>query len=112
MLLRHSTPKRNLPGIVRHGLLCGKSQGRLKAVWLHSPARTVWATLHVVKRHGGRVEDVVTLEVEVPRSWLRRNRRGVWYVAQDIPFDRVRRIVTFAEVAGAVACCLGRSRAT
>jgi hypothetical protein len=103
MLLRHSTPKRNLPGIVRAVLLCGKSEGRLKAVWLHSPARTVWATLHVVKRHGGRVEDVVTLEIEVPRSWLKRNRRGVWYVKADISFDRVRRIVTFAEVAGAVA---------
>jgi hypothetical protein len=46
---------------------------------------------------------VVTLEIEVPRSWLKRNRRGVWYVTDDIPFDRVRRIVTFAEVAGAVA---------
>jgi hypothetical protein len=51
----------------------------------------------------GRVEDVVTLDVEVPRSCLKRNRRGVWYVGRDIPFDRVRRIVTFAEVAGAVA---------
>jgi hypothetical protein len=39
----------------------------------------------------------------VPQSWLRRNRRGVWYVKDDIPFDRVRRIVTFAEVARAVA---------
>jgi hypothetical protein len=67
---RHSTPKRNLPGIVRHG---------------------------------GRVEDVVTLELDLPRSWLKRNRRGVWYVARDVPFDRVRRIGTFAEVAGAVA---------
>jgi hypothetical protein len=46
---------------------------------------------------------VVTLEIEVPRSWLKKNRRGVWYVKDDIPFDRVRRIVTFAEVAGAVA---------
>jgi hypothetical protein len=88
---------------VRAGLLCGESQGRLKAVWLHNPARTVWATLHVVQRHGGRVEDVVTREIEVPRSGLRRNRRGIWYVTTDIPFDRVRRTVTFAEVAGAVA---------
>jgi hypothetical protein len=103
MLLRHSTPKRNLPGIVKAGLLCSKSKGRRPAVWLHSPARSGWATLHVVKRHGGRVEDVVTLEIEVPRSWLKKNRRGVWYTTRDVPFDRVRRIVTFAEVAGAVA---------
>ena len=56
---------------------------------------------HLVGLVGAEVR--VTLEIEAPRSWLKRNRRGVWYVARDIPFDRVRRIVTFAEVAGAVA---------
>src|SRR5262245_22140463 len=47
--------------------------------------KTAWATLHTVKRHGGKVEDVVVPEVEVPRAWLRRNRRGLWYSCQDIP---------------------------
>jgi hypothetical protein len=37
MLLRHATLIRNLPGIERRGLLCGKSQGQLPVVWLHTP---------------------------------------------------------------------------
>src|SRR5262245_7102271 len=36
-------------------------------------------TVQTVERHGGRVENVLILEVEVPRSWLRRNRRPLWY---------------------------------
>ena len=100
MLLRHATPKRNLPSIQRSGLLCSKSKGKLAVVWLHCPTKTAWATLHTVKRHGGRVEDVVVLEVEVPRSWLRRSRRGLWHSAgKDVPPARIRRLSEFAEVA-------------
>jgi hypothetical protein len=55
--------------------------------------------LHVVKRHGGRVEDVVILEVEVPRRWLRRNRRGLWYSKRDIPPGRFRGLIRFPELA-------------
>jgi hypothetical protein len=43
---------------------------------------------------------VVTLEIDVPRSWLKKNRKGVWFTAKDIPPDRIRRLITFAEVAG------------
>ena len=39
MLLRHATPRRNLPSIKRGGLLTAKSLGRMPAVWLHAPAR-------------------------------------------------------------------------
>jgi hypothetical protein len=46
MLLRHATLIRNLPGIERRGLLCCKSQGRLPVVWLHTPAKSFWATRH------------------------------------------------------------------
>ena len=79
MLLRHATLIRNLLSIQRHGLLCSKSQGRLKAVWLATEGKSSWAAMHVVERHGGRIEAVVTLEVDVPRSWLRRSRKGLWY---------------------------------
>jgi RNA:NAD 2'-phosphotransferase (TPT1/KptA family) len=100
MLLRHATPRRNLTSIKRTGLLTAKSQGRMPAVWLHSPARSAWATLHVVKRHGGRVENTVTFEVDVPRSWLRRSRKGIWYTKRDVPPERFRRVIDFIEVAG------------
>jgi hypothetical protein len=100
VLLRHATPLRNLPSIQRHGLLTAKSRGRLKVVWLHAASKSSWAVLHTVKRHGGRVQDVVILEVEVPRSWLRRNRRKLWYSTRDIPPHRFRRLISFAELAG------------
>jgi hypothetical protein len=100
IVLRHATLRKNLPSIGRLGLLGAKSKGRLKVVWVHAASKTPWATLHTVKRHGGRVEDVVVLEVEVPRGWLRRSRRGLWYSTEDIPPARIRRAISFAEVAG------------
>jgi hypothetical protein len=63
-----------VPAIQRRGLLCGKSMGKRPIVWLHSPAHSFGAALHTVRRHGGRVEAVVILLVDVPREWLRRNR--------------------------------------
>ena len=38
MLLRHATLARNLNSILRHGLLCSYSKGKLAAVWLCTPA--------------------------------------------------------------------------
>jgi hypothetical protein len=100
MKLRHATPSRNLASIRRRGLLCFKSQGRLPAVWLHAPGKTSWALLHIVKRHGGRVEEVIVLEVNVPAHWLRHSpRRGLWYVRREIPPARLRRLFQFDELA-------------
>ena len=103
MLLRHATPRRNGPAISRAGLLAGKSKGRLAVVWLHAPGTTAWAALHTVKRHGGRVEGVIVLELDVPRRWLRRNRRGLWYTARDVPPERIRRVIDFGELAASPA---------
>jgi RNA:NAD 2'-phosphotransferase (TPT1/KptA family) len=97
--LHHATFARNLNSILRRGLLTGKSQGKLAAVWLCSAAKTLWAAAHVVGRHGGRIESVVVLEIEVPRSWLRRNRKGLWYCPRDIPRERIRGASTFGRLA-------------
>lgn len=97
--LRHATLKRNLTSICSRGLLCSKSQGRLKVCWVHAASKTTWAMLHTVKRHGGRIEDVVVLEVNIPRSWLRRSKKRLWYSLADIPPGRVGKILTFAEMA-------------
>jgi len=98
MLLRHATPTRNLPSIQRRGLLCCKSLGKRHVVWLHSPSKSSWATLHTVRRHGGRVQDVVILEIDVPRKWLRRSKRGLRYSVKDVPPERIRRVITFGEL--------------
>jgi hypothetical protein len=62
---------------------------------VHAAGKTPWATLHTVKRHGGRVENVVVLEVTVPRRWLRRSKRGLWYCPRDIPPERFHGLITF-----------------
>ena len=100
MLLRHATPARNLNSILRAGLLTSKSQGRLPAVWLCAAARASWAVLHTIRRHSGRVETTVVLEVDVPRSWLRKSKKGLWYCTRDVPPWRIRRVLAFAELAG------------
>ena len=100
MLLRHATPRRNLSSIRRMGLLTALARGKTPAVWLHSPGRSAWAALHTVKRHGGRVESVVVLEVSIPRSWLRRCRKGVWQVRRDIGPERLRGLIDFGTLAG------------
>jgi hypothetical protein len=61
------------------GLQPGLARGKLKAVWLHATAKTCWAVRHVSHRHHVPAERVVVLAVRVPRSQLRRNRRGLWY---------------------------------
>ncbi len=100
MLLRHATLRRNLPSIEALGLLASKSKGKLPVVWLHAPSKTAWAMLHVVKRHGGRIEDVVVIELEVPRRWLRRSRKRLWNTARDVPPCRFVRLIDFQEIAG------------
>jgi hypothetical protein len=45
----------------------------------------------------------VVLEVDVPRSWLRRNRKGLWYSLHDVPPGQIRRVLTFQELAGSPA---------
>jgi hypothetical protein len=100
MLLRHATPRRNLESIRRHGLLLSKSKTKRPAVWLHTPGKSGWAVLHTVGRHGGRADSIVILELHVPRSWLRRSRRGLWWCPCDIPPERIEKLIVFAEMTG------------
>src|SRR5262249_38951744 len=41
--------RRRLNSILRLGLLCSYSKGKLASVWACSPARSWWAVLHVIK---------------------------------------------------------------
>jgi hypothetical protein len=99
--VHHATPRRNLGSILTDGLLTAKSRGALKAVWLCESGRKHWACMHAVRRHGGRIEDVVVLEVSIPRDWLKRHGghvKGLWRSVRDIPARFVRRIVGFSEL--------------
>jgi hypothetical protein len=99
MLLRHATPARNVNSILRNGLLCSRSRGRMPVVWLHTPGRSLWAVVHTVGRHGGRPETVVVIELEVPRRWLRRSRRGLWHCRRNLAPACFRRLLDFRQVA-------------
>jgi hypothetical protein len=72
----------------------GRCAGRL-----HSPARSLWALAHTVSRHGAHIERAVVLQVDVPRSWLRRSKTGLWYSVRDVPADRIGGVVTFGALA-------------
>src|SRR5262249_1610031 len=96
--LGHATLRHNLPSILRDGILTAKSRGRFKAVWLHDTDRAHWAALQTGRRHGGRVEDVVVLQVCVPRAWLRQHggkAKGLWRSVRDVPPRCIRRVVGF-----------------
>ena len=60
--------------------LYGNSKGNLPVVWACSPSRSSWAVLHVIRRHGGTVETIVVLELDVPAP---------------------KRVLCFSELAGA-----------
>jgi hypothetical protein len=44
--------------------------------------------------------DQALRELDIPRRWLRRNRRGLWYTPRDVPPGRIKRVIDFGELAG------------
>ena len=65
---------------------------------LYATSQSEWPRLHIVDRHGDRVENVVNIEPDGSRSWLRRSRRGLRYSLRDVPAKRIRRVITFDEL--------------
>jgi hypothetical protein len=101
VVLYHASPRRNYPSISCQGLLTAMSQGALKAVWLVEEGRVHWACLHAVRRHGGRIEDVLVFKVEVPRGWLRGHGgavAGLYRCVNDVAPQRFRKVSGFGEL--------------
>lgn len=98
-IIYHCTDVRSLEGILQDGLLTSKSIGVRKAVWGVSESKVWWAIKHVMDKRKIGVRRVVVLTLDVPRSWMRRHKRGMWYVSRDIPTSRIRKIVGFEQVA-------------
>ena len=84
MRLYHATPKANLQSIRTNGLDPNRSQGAKNLVWLHTQSRRDWAILHTIQRHKCDVSEVVIIAVDVPRTKLRRRRRGLWSTPEAI----------------------------
>ena len=84
-IYRHATLRRYLPHILTEGLDPACATGKHPLVWLHTPSRTPWAIAHTMRRHRVDVADIVLLDVQVPRRWLRRAWRGLWTCNRLIP---------------------------
>ena len=57
--------------------------------------------LHVIRRHGGKAQEVVVLEIAVPRSCLKRHggaAQGLWYSTRDVAPRHIRRVITLGEL--------------
>jgi hypothetical protein len=97
--LYHATPSENLPSILKSGLLCSKSKGALKAVWAVQRQGIAWACMHVAFRHSVPITDVVVLAIDVPKVWLRRSQKNLYYIPRDIGLECFGAMQTFALVA-------------
>lgn len=78
MILFHATPKANLDSIRENGINPAFSQGKRKAVYLHTASKRAWAILHTASRHQIPAEEVAILQVKIPRSRVTRRWRSIW----------------------------------
>lgn len=100
MILHHTTNKANLRSILRRGILTLYSEGKMPAVWLHTADKTSWAFLHCVKRHAGRIEDIVCITVNIPDELVKRSSAdGLFYTLSDCPPEWLVCVTRFAVVA-------------
>lgn len=95
MRLYHTTTVGRLESILAQGLLTAYSRGKLPAVWLHGTRLGPWACRHMMARPGVSVERLVRLTVDVPRTWLTRRGKGVYYCLRDIPAERILSVAYF-----------------
>lgn len=74
----HVTALANKPSIMRDGIDPAYSRGARQECWFVTPALLPWAILHVMRRHGLTMQEVVAFEVLVPAKRLTRRRRGIY----------------------------------
>ena len=87
MRLYHCTSRDNVRSIQTHGLLVEKADttAKIKGCWVCTSSNRPWAVLHTIRKHQVALDEVVVLEVTIPRRWLTRFRTGLWYTTQDVP---------------------------
>jgi hypothetical protein len=87
--LYHVTPKRNAASIDKHGLLPERATGKTKCVWLATRSKIAWVLSHLASKPGkAPIPKLLVFRVEVPRSKVRRFRRGIWLSAKRLwPID-------------------------
>lgn len=89
LTLYHCTPRRNLRGIRRGGIDPAYARSNTERSYYVTAGAIDWAIPHVAMRHGVDEREVIVLECRVPRKWLTRFRRGVWYATRILPPERI-----------------------
>lgn len=99
MILYHATPLYNDKSISRLGLLVSEcdSRSKIKAIWLHTKGRQDWAAAHISMRHGMLVKNILFLEISIPKRFLTRYKRGIYYCKCDILPSCIRRAFRLEE---------------
>jgi hypothetical protein len=87
MKLYHATTRQKLPSIQADGLRVAMADpaAKIKGCWLATASNRTWGVLHTIRKHKAQLEDVVVIDVTIPRGRLARFRTGLWYTTQDIP---------------------------
>jgi len=95
MKLYHATTRQNLASILVDGLRVAKADptAKIKGCWLATTSNRPWGVLHTIRKHRAQLEDVVVIEVNIPRSRLTRFRTGLWYSTQDVPASWLGQVV-------------------
>ena len=91
MKLYHATTAERAAQIKEQGLLISKADptAKIKGCWMASQSNRAWGVVHTIRKHHAPLEEVVVLEVNVPRAWLKRFRTGLWYATRNIPAARI-----------------------
>ena len=97
MKLYHTTPKSNLDSIRKNGLDPNRASGKIKGVWLHTSSKREWAVIHTANRHQIALDEVIVIEVEVPRKNLARRWRGLWTAS--VAISNIKRVISHSEIA-------------
>lgn len=84
-MLSHASFEANRESLVAKGVDVAFSKGACRRVWFHKPFLRKWAVKHVCKRHKGKPSDVIVLCVQIPDSWLKKYRDGVYYCERTVP---------------------------
>lgn len=86
MILYHTTLKRNLDSIRKHGLNPEFALNRKNPrIWIVTRSKRLWSILHVQKRHEVTLDEIAVITVSIPRSKLKRRWRGIWTTDSVIP---------------------------
>jgi hypothetical protein len=89
--LYHATTRQRLASIQASGLRVANADpaAKIKGVWLHSKSLSAWAIVHTQRKHKVNLEDVVIIEVNMPRGQLTRFRTGFYYSTTDVKATRL-----------------------